>query len=75
MQDMGAAGICCSTSEMSAKGKSGMTINLDYVPLREQDMSFMSCLRSINTIGCCTPTKYPSSVLDARLCTGPSIGA
>ena len=39
MQDMGAAGICCSTSEMSAKGKSGMTINLDYVPLREQDMS------------------------------------
>ncbi len=39
MQDMGAAGICCSTSEMSAKGKSGMKINLDLVPLREQEMS------------------------------------
>jgi phosphoribosylformylglycinamidine (FGAM) synthase-like enzyme len=32
MQDMGAAGITCSTSEMSAKGKSGMDIHLDRVP-------------------------------------------
>ncbi len=39
MQDMGAAGICCSTSEMSAKGKVGMNINLDLVPLREEGMS------------------------------------
>lgn len=39
MQDMGAAGICCSTSEMSAKGNAGMDINLDLVPLREQGMS------------------------------------
>lgn len=39
IQDMGAAGISCSTSEMSAKGKSGMKINLDKVPLREPDMS------------------------------------
>ncbi len=39
MQDMGAAGICCSTSEMSAKGNAGMRINLDLVPLREQGMS------------------------------------
>lgn len=39
MQDMGAAGICCSTSEMSAKGNAGMTINLDHVPLREPGMS------------------------------------
>ena len=38
MQDMGAAGITCSTSEMSAKGKSGMIIHLDRVPLRQQDM-------------------------------------
>ena len=29
MQDMGAAGIICSTSEMSAKGKHGMVIHLD----------------------------------------------
>ena len=39
MQDMGAAGISCSTSEMSAKGGVGMRINLDDVPLREADMS------------------------------------
>lgn len=39
IQDMGAAGISCSTSEMSAKGKSGMKINLDKVPLREKKMS------------------------------------
>ncbi len=38
MQDMGAAGITCSTSEMSAKGKSGMDIQLDRVPLRQDDM-------------------------------------
>lgn len=39
IQDMGAAGIACSTSEMSAKGSTGMDINLDLVPLREADMS------------------------------------
>ena len=36
---MGAAGISCSTSEMSARGKSGMNINLDKVPLREKGMT------------------------------------
>lgn len=39
IQDMGAAGITCSTSEMSAKGKCGMEINLDMVPLRDKNMS------------------------------------
>jgi len=39
IQDMGAAGIACSTSEMSEKGNSGMKINLDKVPLREKEMS------------------------------------
>ena len=39
IQDMGAAGISCSTSEMSAKTGVGMTVDLDKVPLREQDMS------------------------------------
>ena len=39
IQDMGAAGITCSTTEMSAKGNSGMTIDLDKVPVREADMS------------------------------------
>jgi phosphoribosylformylglycinamidine synthase II len=39
IQDMGAAGITCSTSEMSAKGSCGMEINLDLVPIREKGMS------------------------------------
>ncbi len=39
IQDMGAAGITCSTSEMSAKGKSGMRVNLDKVPARETGMT------------------------------------
>ncbi len=39
IQDMGAAGITCSTSEMSAKGKCGMRIDLDKVPARETGMS------------------------------------
>ena len=38
MQDMGAAGITCSTSEMSAKGEHGMVIHLDKVPTRQKDM-------------------------------------
>jgi len=38
MQDMGAAGITCSTSEMSAKGESGMDVWLDKVPTRQKDM-------------------------------------
>lgn len=38
MQDMGAAGITCATSEMSAAGKVGMDIWLDKVPTRQDDM-------------------------------------
>lgn len=38
MQDMGAAGIICSTSEMSAKGEHGMDIWLDRVPTRQANM-------------------------------------
>ncbi len=39
IQDMGAAGISCSTAEMSAKGKAGMEIDLNKVPLREIGMT------------------------------------
>jgi len=38
MQDMGAAGIICSTAEMSAKGGVGMKIDLEKVPTRQQNM-------------------------------------
>jgi phosphoribosylformylglycinamidine synthase len=38
MQDMGAAGITCSSFEMSAAGDVGMDINLDLVPTRQKNM-------------------------------------
>ena len=46
MQDMGAAGITCSTSEMSAKGKAGMKIHLDQVPTRQANMKAWEILLS-----------------------------
>ncbi len=46
MQDMGAAGITCSTSEMSAKSGTGMIIDLDKVPTRQQSMKGWEILLS-----------------------------
>jgi phosphoribosylformylglycinamidine synthase len=46
MQDMGAAGIICSTSEMSAKGEAGMRIDLDKVPTRQKNMKAWELLLS-----------------------------
>jgi phosphoribosylformylglycinamidine synthase subunit PurL len=39
IQDMGAAGLTCSSTEMSARGKSGMKIDIDKVPVREEAMT------------------------------------
>ncbi len=39
IQDMGAAGLTCSSVEMADKGNLGMEINLDKVPKREKNMS------------------------------------
>jgi phosphoribosylformylglycinamidine synthase len=46
MQDMGAAGITCSTSEMSAKTNVGMDVWLDKVPMRQPDMKGWELLLS-----------------------------
>lgn len=46
MQDMGAAGITCSTSEMSAKTGVGMDVWLDKVPMRQSDMKSWELLLS-----------------------------
>jgi|694.fasta_scaffold00918_41 phosphoribosylformylglycinamidine synthase len=46
MQDMGAAGIICSTAEMSAKGGVGMKIDLDKVPTRQPNMKTWELLLS-----------------------------
>ncbi len=46
MQDMGAAGITCSTSEMSGDQGFGMRIDLDKVPTRQKDMQPFEILLS-----------------------------
>jgi len=46
MQDMGAAGIACSSSEMTEKGGEGMRIDLDKVPARESGMTAYELLLS-----------------------------
>ncbi len=38
IQDMGAGGLTCASSEMAARGGVGMTLDLDRVPLREAGM-------------------------------------
>ncbi|MBD1872531.1 phosphoribosylformylglycinamidine synthase subunit PurL [Nodosilinea sp. FACHB-131] len=37
-QDMGAAGLTCSTAEMAAKGGVGIELDLDLIPVRETGM-------------------------------------
>src|SRR5437764_5239812 len=39
IQDMGAAGLTCSTCEMGARGGVGIEIELDHVPQRESGMN------------------------------------
>jgi phosphoribosylformylglycinamidine synthase subunit PurL len=39
IQDMGAAGLTCSAVEMGAKGDLGIELDLDKVPVREENMS------------------------------------
>ncbi|MEO6949068.1 MAG: phosphoribosylformylglycinamidine synthase subunit PurL [Ginsengibacter sp.] len=46
MQDMGAAGIICSTAETSAKGEVGMNIYLEKVPTRQKGMKAWELLLS-----------------------------
>ena len=46
MQDMGAAGITCSSNEMSAAGNHGMDLWLDKVPTRQSDMKDWEILLS-----------------------------
>ena len=64
IQDMGAAGISCSTSEMSAKGKAGMKINLDKVPLREDGMTAYEIMlsESQERMLCCVKKGYEEKV-------------
>jgi len=42
IQDMGAAGLTCSAVEMGARGDLGIRLNLDDVPVREENMMMLS---------------------------------
>ncbi len=46
VQDMGAAGITCSTAEMASRGGAGVEVELDRVPQRETGMSAYEILLS-----------------------------
>jgi len=64
IQDMGAAGITCSSSEMSAKGEAGMIVNLDKVPLREEGMTAYEIMlsESQERMLCCVKKGYEDKV-------------
>jgi phosphoribosylformylglycinamidine synthase len=46
LQDLGGAGLCCATSETAARGRVGLDVDLDAVPLRETDMEAFEILTS-----------------------------
>jgi phosphoribosylformylglycinamidine (FGAM) synthase-like enzyme len=53
IQDMGAAGLTCSTCEMGARGGVGLDVELDLVPQRETGMSSYEIMLSRARSGCC----------------------
>lgn len=69
IQDMGAAGISCSTSEMSAKGNVGMSIDLDAVPLREAGMSAYEIMLSESQERMLAVVKKGMEDVAALICT------
>ena len=46
IQDLGAAGLACATSELAAAGDGGMSVDLDQVPLRAENMTAVEILSS-----------------------------
>ena len=46
IQDLGAAGVACATTELAAGGKSGMRVRLDAVPLRDASLGPAEILMS-----------------------------
>lgn len=63
VQDMGAAGLISSSFEMASKGKIGMTLHLDQVPLRDFSMKPEEILLSESQermLFICSPKNYPN---------------
>ena len=62
-QDMGAAGLSCSSFEMASKGGLGLTLHLDKVPLRDKSMAPEEILLSESQermLFICTPKQFPT---------------
>jgi len=53
IQDMGAAGLTCSTCEMGARGGTGVEIELDRVPQRETGMTLTRLCSASRRNACC----------------------
>ncbi len=65
IQDMGAAGLTCSSTEMAAKGGTGITLNLDEVPPRAKNMSAYEILLSESQermLAVCSPQKVNAAL-------------
>lgn len=65
LQDMGAAGLTCSTAEMAGRGGVGVTIDLDHVPQRAEHMNAYEIMLSESQermLGICTPSQWSTVV-------------
>jgi phosphoribosylformylglycinamidine synthase II len=63
IQDLGAAGVACATTELAAGGKSGMAVRLDTVPLRDASLSPAEILMSESQermMAIVTPDRVPA---------------
>ena len=54
IQDMGAAGLTCSTTEMGSRGGAGVEIDVSLVPQRESGMTPYEIMLSESRKGCCS---------------------
>lgn len=62
LQDMGAAGLTCSTAEMAGRGGMGISVDLDKVPQRAENLSPYEMMLSESQermLGICEPAKLP----------------
>ncbi|APT85399.1 phosphoribosylformylglycinamidine synthase subunit PurL [Corynebacterium aquilae] len=57
IQDLGGAGLSCATSELAASGDGGMSVNLDAVPLRAENMTAAEILSSESQERMCAVVK------------------
>lgn len=62
VQDMGAAGLTCSTCEMASRGDTGIDIDLDLVPKRAKGLTAYEIMLSESQermLACCLKEKEP----------------